>query len=386
MIDSNLKQFQPPPFLQGIEKSMIRKISDRAKPGSISLGLGEPDLPTPEVIRREAVRIISEEQNGYTLQAGILPLRERIAGDYPHLNLTPDQVMVTAGSQESLYLILRTLVEPGDEVLLPNPGFIPYSMITRMVGGLAVTYQLPARNDFSFDLDDFKKRITPRTKAVICISPSNPTGRVLSNEDMRGMAEAVAASGSDAFIISDEIYRELYYTPERPASISEFYPRTIVVSGLSKSMRMTGWRLGWLAGDEAVIRAALILHGYVVTCASSVSQKTALAAWTDEAAVSRAEMRAVFHRRRDHLLGLLRNELGLRCVTPDGAFYVMVDVSSYGDSLRVAEAGLEQGVVTIPAAAFGSESEGFLRISFCADEAKLSEGVRRLGEALKSLQ
>src|SRR6185369_10595083 len=112
-------------------------------------------------------------------------------------------------------------------------------------------------------LDDFKKRITPRTKAVICISPSNPTGRVLSNEDMRGMAEAVAASGSDAFIISDEIYRELYYTPERPASISEFYPRTIVVSGLSKSMRMTGWRLGWLAGDEAVIRAALILHGYV---------------------------------------------------------------------------------------------------------------------------
>jgi len=365
---------------------MIRKISDRAKPGSISLGLGEPDLPTPEVIRREAVRIISEEQNGYTLQAGILPLRERIAGDYPHLNLTPDQVMVTAGSQESLYLILRTLVEPGDEVLLPNPGFIPYSMITRMVGGLAVTYQLPARNDFSFDLDDFKKRITPRTKAVICISPSNPTGRVLSNEDMRGMAEAVAASGSDAFIISDEIYRELYYTPERPASISEFYPRTIVVSGLSKSMRMTGWRLGWLAGDEAVIRAALILHGYVVTCASSVSQKTALAAWTDEAAVSRAEMRAVFHRRRDHLLGLLRNELGLRCVTPDGAFYVMVDVSSYGDSLRVAEAGLEQGVVTIPAAAFGSESEGFLRISFCADEAKLSEGVRRLGEALKSLQ
>jgi len=381
-----MKEFQPPPFLRGIEKSMIRKISDRAKPGSISLGLGEPDLPTPEVIRREAVRVIQEEENGYTLQAGILPLRERIAGDYPHLNLSPDQVIVTAGSQESLYLILRTLVEEGDEVLLPNPGFIAYPMVTSMVGGRAVTYQLPARNDFGFDLDDFKKRITPRTKVVICISPSNPTGRALSNEDLRGMADAVAESGSNAFIVSDEIYRELYYTESRPASISEFYPRTIVVSGLSKSMRMTGWRIGWLAGEEAVMRAALVLHGYVVTCASSVSQKTALAAWTDDAATSRAEMRAIFHRRRDHLLALLRNELGLRCVTPEGAFYAMVDVSSHGDALRVAEAGLDQGVVTIPASAFGSEGLGFLRISFCADEAKLSEGVRRLGAALKSLQ
>jgi len=200
------------------------------------------------------------------------------------------------------------------------------------------------------------------------------------------MAEAMASGGSDAFIISDEIYRELYYTAERPPSISEFYPRTIVISGLSKSMRMTGWRIGWLAGDAEVIRAALVLHGYVVTCASSISQKSALAAWSDEAAAAREEYRAIFHRRRDHLLGLLRDQLGLRCVTPEGAFYIMVDVSKYGDEMRVAEAGLEQGVVTIPAAAFGTESRGYLRISFCADEERLSEGVRRLGEALKSLK
>jgi aspartate aminotransferase len=380
-----LKQFQPPAFLRGIEKSMIRKISDRAKPGSISLGLGEPDLPTPEVVRREAVRIIEEEKSGYTLQAGILPLRERIASDYPQLNLSPDQVVVTAGSQEALYLILMTLIGPRDEVLMPNPGFIAYPMITRMAGGRAVLYALPAKNDFGFDLDHFKGQLSPRTKVVICISPSNPTGRALTRDELNSMAEAVSASGSDAFIVSDEIYREVYYTPERPASISEFYPRTIVVSGLSKSMRMTGWRIGWLAGEEAVIRAALVLHGYIVTCASSISQKAALAAWTEEASLAREEMREIFHRRRDHLLGLLRNELGLRCVTPEGAFYTMVDVSRFGDSLRVAEAGLEQGVVTIPAAAFGSESEGFLRISYCADEAQLSEGVRRLGEALKSL-
>jgi len=365
---------------------MIRKISDRAKPGSISLGLGEPDLPTPDVIIREAIRVIREEKNGYTLQAGLPALRERIASDYPHLSLSTDQIIVTAGSQESLYLILRTLIQEGDEVLIPNPGFIAYPMIIRMVGGKAVTYGLPAEKDFGFDLDQFKNAITKRTKVVICISPSNPTGRALSRDDLQAMAEAVAASGSGAFIISDEIYRELYYTPERPASISEFYPRTIVVSGLSKSMRMTGWRIGWLAGDAEVIRAALVLHGYVVTCASSISQKAALAAWTEEAAVSREEMRAIFHRRRDHSLSLIRDELGLRCVTPDGAFYTMVDVSSYGDELRVAEAGLEQGVVTIPASAFGSESKGFLRISFCADEQKLSEGVRRLGAALKTIE
>lgn len=364
---------------------MIRKISDRAKPGSISLGLGEPDLPTPEVVRREAVRIIEQEQSGYTLQAGILSLRERIASDYPQMNLSPEQVVVTAGSQEALYLILMTLIEPGDEVLMPNPGFIAYPMITRMAGGRAVEYALPAKNDFGFDLDDFKRQLSPRTKVVICISPSNPTGRALSRDELRAMADAVTASGSDAFIVSDEIYRELYYTPERPASISEFYPRTIVVSGLSKSMRMTGWRIGWLAGEQAVMSAALVLHGYVVTCASSISQKAALAAWTDEAAAARQEMREIFQRRRDHLLGLLRTELGLRCVTPEGAFYIMVDVSRYGDSLRVAEAGLDQGVVTIPAPAFGSEGEGFLRVSYCADEAKLAEGVRRLGMALTSL-
>jgi aspartate aminotransferase len=381
-----LKPFQPPPFLRGIEKSMIRKMSDGAKPGSISLGLGEPDLPTPDVIIREAVRVIQEEKSGYTLQAGIPALRERIAGDYTHLNLSNEQIIVTAGSQEALYLIMRTLVEDGDEVLLPNPGFIPYTIMTRMLGGRAVTYRLPAADDFAFDLDEFKSKLTPRTKVVICISPSNPTGRVLTPDHLRAIAQAVEDSGSNAFIISDEIYRELYYTPGRPASISEFYPHTIIVSGLSKSMRMTGWRIGWLAGDEDVMKAALVLHGYTVTCASSISQKTALAAWTEEAAAAREEYREIFHRRRDHLLNLLRDELGLRCVTPDGAFYTMVDVSKYGDEMKVAEAGLAQGVVTIPAAAFGDESKGFLRISFCADEERLSEGVRRLGEALQSLK
>jgi aspartate aminotransferase len=381
-----LKDFQPPPFLRGIEKSMIRKISDRAKPGSISLGLGEPDLPTPDVVRRAAIRVIQEEQNGYTLQAGIPALRDCIAGDYAHLKLNSDQVIVTAGSQEALYLALMTMIEPGDEVLIPNPGFLPYPTITGMAGGRAIFYRMPAQNNFGFDADEFRKCITPRTKLVICTSPSNPTGRSLTTDDLKAMADAVEASGSGAFILSDEIYRELYYTPQRSASISEFYPRTIVISGLSKSMSMTGWRIGWILGDQAVMRAAFVLHGYVTTCASSVSQKAALAAWTDEAAAARAEMRATFHRRRDHLIRQLQTQLGVRSVPPDGAFYTMAQIGNHGTSLEVAEAGLEQGVVTIPGSAFGSEGDGYLRISFCADEEKLTEGVRRLGAALKSFK
>jgi aspartate/methionine/tyrosine aminotransferase len=284
-----------------------------------------------------------------------------------------------------MYLALTTLVEAGDEVLVPNPGFVAYPAITRMAGGRPVSYQLPAATDFSFDLNDFKLRLSSRTKVVVCTSPSNPTGRTLTNEELRAMAQAVAESGSHAFIISDEIYRDLYYGGERPGSISEFYPRTVVISGLSKSMSMTGWRLGWILGDEAVIRAAHLLHGYVTTCASTVSQKAALAAWSDEAAEARSQIRSIFHERRDQLLAGLHN-LGLRSVTPDGAFYTMLDIARYGSSLEVAEAILAGGVVTVPGNAFGSEGEGFLRCSFCADLPVLAEGVARLGAALENLK
>lgn len=380
-----MKQFQPPSFLRGIERSPIRSITDRAKPGDISFGLGEPDLPTPEVIRREATRVIAEERNGYTLQAGLPALRERVAQDYPQLQLSPDQVIITAGSQEAMYLALMTLVQSGDEVLIPNPGFVAYPTITRMAGGTPTFYQLPAENDFSFHLDDFKRQLSSQTKVVVCTSPSNPTGRTLTSDELRAMAQAVAESGSDAFIISDEIYRDLYYAGERPSSISEFYPRTVVISGLSKSMSMTGWRLGWIFGDDAVIRAAHLLHGYVTTCAATVSQKAALAAWSDEAAEARQRHRDTFRGRRDHLLTLLRGE-GLRCITPDGAFYTMLDIAAYGSSMEVAEAILDGGVVTVPGNAFGSEGEGFLRCSFCADLPVLTEGVKRLSAALKSLE
>ena len=378
-----MKQLLPPKRLQGIEKSVIRQVFDRALPGSLNLGLGEPDLPTPDVIRQAAIRVINDEQNGYTSHAGLPALREKIANDYPYLGGKPERVIVTAGSQEALYLALLSIVDEGDEVLLPNPGFVAYPTIVRMAGGSSTFYQLPAENDFDFDLDSFRRALTPKTKAVVCISPSNPTGRALSKTDLAGIAEALR--DHDAYLISDEIYRELYYGDERPESASEFHERTIVISGLSKSMSMTGWRLGWVAGDATVIQSMLVLHGYVTTCASAVSQKAALAAWSEEAEAARAGFRKTFKARRDHLLGLIDTELGLRAVSPDGAFYTMVDVSKHGTSMDVAEALLQERVITVPGSAFGSQSEGFLRVSFCAELDALTEGVSRIKRALQRL-
>jgi aspartate aminotransferase len=376
-------KFTPPKRLQGIEKSVIRQVFDRARPGSINLGLGEPDLPTPDLIRQAAVKAIVEEQNGYTSHAGLPALREKVASEYSYLEGRPERVVITAGSQEALYLALLALVDDGDEVLLPNPGFVAYPTIVRMAGGTSTFYRLPRTNGFAFDRDEFRSALTPRTKVVVCISPSNPTGRVLSNDDLASIADAVRDHG--CYLISDEIYRELYYTAQRPETLSTFYDRTIVISGLSKSMSMTGWRLGWLCGEEAVVQAALVLHGYVTTCASAVSQKASLVAWTDEAEAARAGFRETFRVRRDHLLRLIESELGLRAVTPEGAFYTMLDVSKYGPSMRVAEALLNEKVITVPGAAFGRESEGFLRVSFCADQETLTEGVQRIKRGLREV-
>ncbi len=380
-----MSYFQPARRLQGIEKSLIRQLFDRARPNSINLGLGEPDLPTPAVIRRAAARVITEEQNGYTSHAGLTALREQIISAYPELNLTPDCAVVTAGSQEALYLALMTLVDEGDEVLMPNPGFVAYPTIVRMAGGHPVYYRLPATEQFEFDVDEFARSLSARTKAVIVLSPSNPTGRALSKEQLQALAETLAGTG--VWVISDEIYRELYYTPEQPESISKYYTRTIVIAGLSKSMSMTGWRLGWLCGDQSVIKSALILHGYVTTCASTVSQKAALhAAWTTEAESERAAIRQTFKARRDYFLKLVGSELGLRAVAPDGAFYTMIETSAYGDSMSVAERLLEEGVITVPGVAFGTEAEGFLRVSFCADQPVLAEGIRRIRAAVNKLK
>jgi aspartate/methionine/tyrosine aminotransferase len=374
-------QFQLPKRLQGVQPTLIRRIFERALPDSINFGLGEPDLPTPQFMREEAARVALEEQNGYTSHAGLLPLREKIAGQYPHLKLdAKTQICVTVGSQEAMLAAFLGIVDEGDEVLIPNPSFPAYENCVRISGGEPVFYRLPAEKDFAFDIEEFKSKITPRTKAAVVISPSNPTGKIFTENDLKQIAEVLRDTG--IYLISDEIYSDLYFT-EKPRSASEFYDKTVIVSGLSKSLSMTGWRVGWVASPQTdVVKAVLTLHGFLTVCTSTISQKASLLGWTEEAERAKAEAREIYKRRGEFLIDILQKELNLRGTSPEGAFYTMLDVRHLGDDLEVAEKFLQNRVITVPGIAFGSEAKGFLRVSFCNTEERMTEGVRRMKEAL----
>ncbi len=370
-----------PRRLQGVAPTLIRQIFERALPDSINFGLGEPDLPTPQFMREEAARVTLEEQNGYTSHAGLPALREKIAASYPHLNLNSNQVCVTVGSQEAMTAAFLAIVDEGDEVLIPNPSFPAYENCVKLAGGEPVYYRLPADKDFGFDIEEFKSRITPKTKVAVVISPSNPTGKIFTKEDLEQIAEVLRDTG--IYLISDEIYSDLYFTDEKPHSASEFYDKTIIVSGLSKSLSMTGWRVGWVASSQTdVVKACLTLHGFLTVCTSTISQKASLLGWTEEAEKAKAEAREIYKRRGEFLIDLFKKELGLHATSPEGAFYTMLDVRPLGDDLEIAEKFLQNRVITVPGIAFGSEAKGFLRVSFCNSEEKMAEGVRRMKEAL----
>ncbi len=369
-----------PRRLQGLQPTLIRQFFERALPDSINFGLGEPDLPTPDFLRQEASRVTLEEQNGYTSHPGIPALRQKIAEQYPHLGLTMNEVVVTCGSQEAMTAALLSVVDEGDEVLVPDPSFPAYDACVRIAEGKPVYYRLPADADFKFDISDFRSKITEKTKAAVIISPSNPTGKIFTENDLRQIAEVL--DGTGIYLISDEIYSDLYFG-EKPRSASEFYDRTIIVTGLSKSLSMTGWRLGWAASGQAdVMQAIHVLHGFLTVCASTITQKASLLAWTDEAEAWKEHAREIYKERGSFLVDLFEKELGLRATAPEGAFYTMLDVRSLGDDLEVAEKCLQNRVVTVPGVAFGQEAKGFLRISFCNTEERLAEGVRRMKEAL----
>jgi len=370
-----------PRRLQGVAPTLIRQIFERALPDSINFGLGEPDLPTPQFMREEAARVTLEEQNGYTSHAGLPALREKIAASYPHLNLNTNQVCVTVGSQEAMTAAFLAIVDEGDEVLIPNPSFPAYENCVKLAGGEPIYYRLPADQDFGFDIEEFKSKITPKTKVAVVISPSNPTGKIFTKEDLEQIAEVLRDTG--IYLISDEIYSDLYFTDEKPHSASEFYDKTIIVSGLSKSLSMTGWRVGWVASSQTdVVKACLTLHGFLTVCTSTISQKASLLGWTEEAEKAKAEAREIYKRRGAFLIDLFKKELGLHATSPEGAFYTMLDVRPLGDDLEIAEKFLQNRVITVPGVAFGDEAKGFLRVSFCNSEEKMAEGVRRMKEAL----
>jgi aspartate/methionine/tyrosine aminotransferase len=374
-------EFRLPKRLRGLQPTLIRQFFERALPDSINFGLGEPDLPTPKFMREEAARISIEEQNGYTSHAGLPALRAKIAEQYPHLDLGISDVVVTVGSQEAMTAAFLTIVDEGDEVLLPDPSFPAYEACVKISEGVPVYYRMPADREFAFDIDEFKRAITPKTKAAVVISPSNPTGKILSEADLRAIADVLKDTG--IYLISDEIYSDLYFSG-KPHSASEFYEKTIIVTGLSKSLSMTGWRLGWLASTQKEItHAALVLHGFLAVCTSTISQKAALLGWTAEAESAKAEARSVYAARGKFLVELIANELDLPATSPEGAFYTMMDVRSAGSDIEIAEKFLQNRVITVPGVAFGPEAKGFLRLSFCNTEERMEEGVKRMKAALK---
>ncbi len=374
------KEFQLPTRLQGLQPTLIRQFFERALPDSINFGLGEPDLPTPEFLREEASRVTLTEQNGYTSHPGLPALRAKIAEQYPHLGLGINDVVVTCGSQEAMTAAFLSIVDVGDDVLLPNPSFPAYDACVRISQGNPVYYRLPADTEFAFDIEEFKRAITPKAKAAVVISPSNPTGKIFTETDLKQIAEALEGTG--IYLISDEIYSDLYFT-ERPHSASEFYDRTVIVSGLSKSLSMTGWRIGWAASSRTeVMKGIQVLHGFLTVCTSAITQKASLLGWTDEAEKWKAHSRDVYKKRGEFLVDLFEKELGLKATSPEGAFYTMLDVRSIGDDIEIAEKCLQNRVITVPGVAFGTEAKGFLRISFCNTEEKMAEGVKRMKEAM----
>lgn len=374
------RRFALPRRMQGLQPTLIRQFFERALPDSINFGLGEPDLPTPDFMRAEAARVARDEQNGYTSHPGIPALRDKIAEQYPHLNLKRTDVVVTCGSQEAMTAAFMCMVDEGDEVLLPDPSFPAYDACVRIAQGKPKYYRLPADEGFAFDISGFISQLTDRTKAAVVISPSNPTGKILTPDNLKQIAEAL--DGTGIYLISDEIYSDLYFG-ERPHSASEYYDRTLIVSGLSKSLSMTGWRLGWAASTQSdLINAIQVLHGFLTVCTSAITQKASLLAWTVEAEAAKQNARDVYRKRGKFLVDLFDKEMGLHATSPEGAFYTMLDVRSLGDDIEVAEKFLQHRVITVPGTAFGDEAKGFLRISFCNAEEKMIEGVNRMKTAL----
>ncbi len=367
--------------MDGIERTLIRRIFDGAPPGSINLGLGQPDLPTPPRISLAGIAGIADGKTGYTSTAGDPAVRAAIAARYPGVATGAESVVVTIGSQEAVFASVMTLVDAGDEILVPDPGYPAYPVVARLLGATPVSYPLRPERGFRIDPADVISRLTPRTRLVILCSPSNPTGAMDLESDLETLASELESRG--VWWLSDEIYAGFAYERQAP-SISRFAPHGgLVVSGLSKDLSMTGWRVGWVVGPQETVSRITAAHQYLVTCASSVSQAAALVALGEAARADRLLYLEIFRRRRTLMAEELKRIPKLSVTMPDGAFYFFLDVRGFGDSLAIAEHLLqERRVIVIPGEAFGAGGAGFLRVSYAATDDDIRTGVRALAEEL----
>ncbi|AZH30461.1 MULTISPECIES: aminotransferase A [unclassified Paenibacillus] len=376
--------------VKNIQISGIRKIANKvaALPGTLSLTIGQPDFPTPAHIMEAAHRAIDEGRTTYTPNPGLPELREAaaafVARKYGLNYRGQDEVIVTNGASEALDITLRTILSPGDEVVLPVPIYPGYEPLIRLSGGIPVLAD--TRNSgFKLTAEVLKPYLTERTKAVILGYPSNPTGRVMSHQELEAVADLLKER--DLFIISDEIYSELIYdTPHVSiAALPGMRERTIVINGLSKSHSMTGWRIGFTLAPAEITQHMVKVHQYNVTCASSISQYAALEALTvgvDDA----LPMREEYRKRRDYVHGRL-TDMGIPLEKPEGAFYLFPSIAHFGLSsmdftLKLLE---EQGVAVVPGDAFSSYGEGYIRLSYAYGQDVLEQGLDKIERFVRGI-
>ena len=361
--------------VEEIDISGIRKSFEGAGPGAINLGLGQPDFDTPDHIKRAAIEAIEEGFTGYTMNLGTAELRAALAEKFRRengLDYAPSEIMVTSGASEALFLAIAAVVEKGDEVLIGDPGFVSYSAIARVTHGRAVSVPMDGR--FHLTAEAVAERVTPRTRALIVNSPNNPTGSVQTREELRALAEL--AEDHDFALISDEVYEQFIYEGEH-ASPALYSENVITINAVSKTYAMTGWRLGYLAARGEALENMLKIHQYVQACASSISQRAALAAVSGPQDCVRM-MREEFRRRRDVLVEGLRS-MGVEMEKPAGAFYAFPRV---GDGNDVATRLIKKGVVVVPGTAFGSVGREHIRISYAASTEDIKTALERMREIL----
>ena len=376
-----------------VKPSGIRKFFDVANTMEdvISLGVGEPDFLTPWRVRREAIRTLESGRTRYTANRGLQDLREEIAAYMLRkyeLSYDPaSEILVTVGGSEAIDVAIRAIVNPGDEVIVPQPSFVCYEPIARMAGATPVILETRAENDFKITPEELRALISDKTKALVLPYPCNPTGAILQRRDLEALAEVLR--GTDILVISDEIYAELTYGSERhvsPAAIPGMRERTLVINGFSKTYSMTGWRLGYACGPQPILQQITKLHQYAIMCAPTTSQFAAVEALRhcDEEVAAMVEEYDV--RRRIIVKGF--NDIGLTCREPRGAFYAFPCIRSSGMTSDVfCEKLLEaKHVAIVPGTAFGRGGEGFVRASYCYSTDHIHEALRRIREFLQEIR
>lgn len=377
-----------------IKPSGIRKyfdiVSEMNDPNVISLGVGEPDFETPWHIRDEGIYSLEKGRTFYTANAGLMELREEINRYLNRrfdLSYDPKNgILVTVGGSEAIDIALRAMVDPGDEVIIPQPSYVSYEPCAILAGAKPVIIELKNENQFRLTAAELEAAITDRTKVLILPFPNNPTGAIMERKDLEEIAKVIEKH--DIFVLSDEIYAELCYTEQHVsiANIPGMWERTVLINGFSKSYAMTGWRLGYACGPNQIIEQMYKIHQFCIMCAPTTSQYAAIDALKNGDGDVQM-MRESYNQRRRYLLNAFK-EMGLECFEPFGAFYMFPCVKQFGMTSDEFASKLlhEEKLAVVPGNAFGDSGEGFLRISYAYSLEKLKVAMGRLGRFVEKLK